>query len=57
MFNLIKAFGVLFFAKTVIFGLFLDAHISYAKTTPFIPFDADIFVHLKHIGIQIIEKK
>ena len=31
-------------------------YISDAKTDPFIPFGADLFVYLKHIGIQIIEK-
>ena len=39
------------FDKNVHFGL--DLHISDAKTDPFIPFGADLFVSLSHIGIQI----
>ena len=38
-------------AKIVNFGL--DPHISNVKTEPFIPFRADLFVYLNHIGIQI----
>ena len=34
----------------------LDPHISDTKTDTVIPFGADLFVHLKHIGVQIIEK-
>ena len=43
-------------AKIVNFGL--DPHIFDAETDPFIPFWANLFVYmyLKHIGIQIIEK-
>ena len=40
-------------AKIVNFGL--DPYISDAKTDPFIPFGADLFLYLNHIGIQIIE--
>ena len=40
-----------FLAKHVNFGL--DPHISDAKSDPFIPFGADFFVYLSHIGIQI----
>ena len=32
-------------------------HTFDAQTDPFIPFGADLFVYLKHIGVQIIEKK
>ena len=41
-------------AKIINFGL--DQHIFDAKTDPFIPFGANLFVYLKQIGIQIIEK-
>ena len=41
-------------AKIINFGL--DPHIFDAKTDPFIPFWANLFVYLKHKGIQIIEK-
>ena len=52
--NFIKTlFLGLSLAKIVNFGL--DPHISDAKTDPFIPFGADLFVYLKHMGIQIIE--
>ena len=52
------------FIKTSIFGLFLakivnfglNPHIFDAKTDPFIPSGANLFVYLKHIGIQILEK-
>ena len=49
MLNFIKNFN--FWQKKVNFGL--DPHISDAKTDPFIPFGADLFVYLNHIGIQI----
>ena len=52
MLNFIKLqFWGLFLAKIVHFGL--DPHTSDAKTDPFIPFGADLFVYLIHIGIQI----
>ena len=56
MLNFIKNFnfGGCFWQKIVIFGL--DPHIFDAKIDPFIPFGANLFVYLKHIGIQIIEK-
>ena len=57
MLNFIKKklqFLELFLSKIVNFGL--DLHIFDAKTDPFIPFGANLFVYLKHIGIQIIEK-
>ena len=38
-------------AKIVNFGL--DPHTSDAKTDPFIPFRANLFVYSIHIGIQI----
>ena len=41
-------------AKIVNFGL--DPHIFDAKTDPFVPFGANLFVYLKQIDIQIIEK-
>ena len=55
MLNLIKT-SILgaFLAKIVNFGL--DPNISDAITDPFIPFGANLFVYLKHISIQIIEK-
>ena len=40
-------------AKLVNFGP--DPHTFDAKTDPSIPFGANLFVYLKHIGIQIIE--
>ena len=40
--------------KIANFGL--DPHIFDAKTGPFISFGANLFVYLKQIGIQIIEK-
>ena len=55
--NLIKTSILgLFLAKIINFGL--DPHIFDAKTDSFIPFGANLFVNLKHIGIQfqIIEK-
>ena len=39
----------------VIFGS--DTHILDAKTNPFITFGSDILAYLKHIGVQIKEKK
>ena len=39
-----------FLAKNINFGL--DPHISDAKTDPFIPFGAYLFVYLNHISIQ-----
>ena len=58
MLNFIKKkplkFWGLFWAKILNFGL--DPRIFDAKTDPFIPFGANFFVYLKHIGIQIIEK-
>ena len=54
MLNLIKTsiLGAIFGKKKhVNFGL--GPHISDAKTDPFIPFGADLFVYLSHIGIQI----
>ena len=30
-------------------------YISEATTDPFLPFEADLFVYLKQIGVQIIE--
>ena len=56
--------SILDFIKTSILGLFLakiynfglDPHIFDGRTDPFIPFGANLFVYLKHIGIQIIEK-
>ena len=55
MLNFIKTSILwLFWAKIVNFGL--DPHIFDAKTDPFIPFGAILFVYLKHIGIQIIEE-
>ena len=55
MLNFIKTsiFGAIF-GKIVNFGL--DPHMFDAKTNPFITFGANLFVYLKHIGIQIIEK-
>ena len=52
MLNLTKA-SILgaFLGKTVTFGL--EPHVPGAKTDPFIPFEADLFVYLNHIGIQI----
>ena len=44
-------FGAIFLAKNMNFGL--DPNISDAKTDPFIPFGANLFVYLNHIGIQI----
>ena len=41
-------------AKVVSFGL--DPNIYDAKTDHFIPFGANVFVYLKHISIQILEK-
>ena len=41
----------LFWANIINFGL--DPHIPDAKTDPFFPFGADLFVYLNHIGIQI----
>ena len=54
--NLIKTsiFKGYFLAKIANFGL--DPYISDAKTDPFIPFGADLFVYMKHTGVHIIEK-
>ena len=50
--------------KTAILGAILGKnrqfwvkppYISEATTDPFLPFEADLFVYLKHIGIQIIK--
>ena len=46
-------FWWLFWGKIINFGI--DAHTSDAKTDPFIPVGADLFVYLKHTDIQIIE--
>ena len=43
-----------FLAKIDNFGL--DPHIFDAKTDPFIRFGTNLFVYLKNIGIQTIEK-
>ena len=53
MLNLTKTsyFGGYFLAKIVNFGL--EPHVHDAKTDPFIPSGAAIFVYLNHIGIQI----
>ena len=53
-FNKNLQFCWLFLAKIINFGL--EPHISDAKTAPFIPFGADLFVYLNHIGIQITQK-
>ena len=52
MFNFIKTsiFGDTF-GKNVDFGL--DPIYLTPKKTPFIPFGADLFVHLNHKGIQL----
>ena len=55
MLNFIKtSFFWLFLAKIVNF--WLDPRIFDAKTDPFIPFGDNLFVYLKHIGMQIIKK-
>ena len=53
MLNLTKTsiLGAIFGKKTVNFGL--EPHVPDAKTDPLIPFGADLFVYLNHIGIQI----
>ena len=42
-------------AKNVNFGS--DTHVSEAKMNPFDTFGLDVFTYLKHIGVQIKEKK
>ena len=55
MLNLIKTLILgQFWAKVFNFGL--NLYISDPKTDPFKTFGADLFVYLKHIGIQIKEK-
>ena len=33
--------------------IWVDPHISDSKTDPLIPFGANLFIYLNHIGIQI----
>ena len=53
--NLIKNFDLWAFLTKIV-NLGIDPHISDAKTDPFFPFGASLFVYFKYICIQIIEK-